>query len=124
MNLGGMEAIAQQVAGKAILDHAKETEQKLVRLVVEAHGKVAGKVLEKSVGKAATHESGEPFLTTSLVAQDKQVDPFPDVPSISQGAAVNMAWRKETRRTRSWVCVRPLLQPRPMASTAAVSLSV
>ncbi|CAN0314745.1 unnamed protein product, partial [Hapterophycus canaliculatus] len=29
MNLGGMEAIAQQVAGKAILDHAKETEQKL-----------------------------------------------------------------------------------------------
>lgn len=32
MNLGGMEAIAQQVAGKAILDHAKETEQKLVRL--------------------------------------------------------------------------------------------
>lgn len=30
MNLGGMEAIAQQVAGKAILDHAKETEQKLV----------------------------------------------------------------------------------------------
>lgn len=33
MNLGGMEAIAQQVAGKAILDHAKETEQKLVRCV-------------------------------------------------------------------------------------------
>lgn len=32
MNLGGMEAIAQQVAGKAILDHAKETEQKLVSL--------------------------------------------------------------------------------------------
>lgn len=31
MNLGGMEAIAQQVAGKAILDHAKETERKLVR---------------------------------------------------------------------------------------------
>lgn len=30
MNLGGMEAIAQQVAGKAILDHAKETELKLV----------------------------------------------------------------------------------------------
>eukprot|EP00752_Nemacystus_decipiens_P017855 g16011.t1 len=29
MNLGGMEAIAQQVAGKAILDHAKETEKKL-----------------------------------------------------------------------------------------------
>lgn len=31
MNLGGMEAVAQEVAGKAILDHAKETERKLVR---------------------------------------------------------------------------------------------
>lgn len=30
MNLGGMEAIAQEVAGKAILDHAQETERKLV----------------------------------------------------------------------------------------------
>ena len=31
MNLGGMEAIAKEVAGKAILDHAVETERKLVR---------------------------------------------------------------------------------------------
>ncbi|CAM9944312.1 unnamed protein product [Ascophyllum nodosum] len=29
MNLGGMEAIAKEVAGKAILDHAVETERKL-----------------------------------------------------------------------------------------------
>ncbi|CAM9947398.1 unnamed protein product [Discosporangium mesarthrocarpum] len=29
MNLGGMEAIAQEVASKAILDHAHETERKL-----------------------------------------------------------------------------------------------
>lgn len=38
MNLGGMEAIAQQVAGKAILDHAKETEQKLVRYITVDNG--------------------------------------------------------------------------------------
>lgn len=36
MNLGGMEAIAQQVAGKAILDHAQETERKLVSPCVHA----------------------------------------------------------------------------------------
>lgn len=30
MNLGGMEAVAKEVAGKAILDHAIETERKLV----------------------------------------------------------------------------------------------
>lgn len=80
MNLGGMEAIAQQVAGKAILDHAKETEQKLVRLVVEAHGKVAGKVLEKSVGKAATHESGEPFFDHISCCAGQASRPLPRCP--------------------------------------------
>jgi hypothetical protein len=31
MNLGGLEALAQEIAGQAILDHAKETESRLVR---------------------------------------------------------------------------------------------
>jgi hypothetical protein len=30
MNLGGLEALAQEIAGQAILDHAKETESRLV----------------------------------------------------------------------------------------------
>lgn len=34
MNLGGMEEIAKEVAGRAMLDHAKETERKLVRYIV------------------------------------------------------------------------------------------
>jgi hypothetical protein len=34
MNLGGMEAIASQVAAQAMLDHAKDQEAKLVRLLL------------------------------------------------------------------------------------------
>lgn len=58
MNLGGMEAIAQQVAGKAILDHAKETEKKLVRLV--------SRCARNSCGDSSL-ESGPAMLATAVI---------------------------------------------------------
>lgn len=49
MNLGGMEAIAQEVAGKAILDHAKDTERKLVSALPDNS---AGNERERKRGEA------------------------------------------------------------------------